>query len=438
MARIRVDTDLLFKNAEAIHLREEHLRKNEETLLHKILGVRSDYAGLTSDSRRDAYAVQETIRSIHQSLGVKADSLAALANAFRTVDDEAVSALLAMRGEDWFLRTFFAAPAGPEIDGFEPYFLSQTRMLLTDWVPVYVQGPRGLTQTGTWHTGRIVRGVVGTWKDPKTGKEYFVADAGGGEFVFFPQNKNSAAVDLSVIPDREGAFADGQRIHPSGLPAPFGTDGRNPEWYLPGDPWQNLILGRMTIIGIGNASFPLIPHHNLCGELSVLLAVGETDLEAGLSRFAKLRGLGYWNLDGTKTEYTGTQVLQNVGHTTSAYDVRRLFEEFGWEARISNGELPAPDVLAEKIQSGSKFVFLTELDTRTETPSVETGRPAPNPTYGQLVPGAPPQTPGRAAHWVTLTDVFQDGEGGIFGLRRDVQLGYVRENLPAARSTNRR
>jgi hypothetical protein len=414
MTRIRVDTDLLLNNAEAIHHRAENFQKNGEALLIKILGVGGEYADLTARARRDAYAARETIRSIYNTLEIKSEGLAALARAFRSIDDETISTLIALRGEGWFLQTFFPSPLLPDFAGFEPCFIPQTWILLSDWVPVYVKGPHGLTQTGTFHTGKILDRVVGTWKDPATGIEYLVVDLGGGRFACIPRQKKSARIDPAKIPNRDGVYADGQRVPGPDLPLPFKKDGLNPDWFTPGDPWQYLILGRMKITGLGSAAFPMTPHSNLCGELSVLLAVGEADLEAGLSRFAKLRGLGFWNLDGSKTEYSGTQVLQNTGHTTSAYDLRRLFEDYGWEARISHAELPAPDALAEKIRSGGKIVFLTELDTLKEITSPSTGKPIPNPKYGQLIPGAPPATPGRAAHWVTMTDVFQDGEGKIF------------------------
>jgi hypothetical protein len=414
MSRIRVDTDLLLKNAGDLHNCDENFKKNADTLVSKLLCIGGEYPNLISDAHKDAFTAQETLQSIQSRLSIKADSLVALARAFQSIDDETIAALIAARGEGWFLQTFFVSPLYPDVDGFDPYYLPKTLMFRMDWVPVFVPGPHGLTQIDTYHTGCIVKNVVGTWTDPKTGIIYFVADLGGGSFAYIPQSKKSTEIDLSKIPDLEGVFTDGQRIPDSDLPPPFGTDGRKPEWFKPGDPWQNLILGKMNISGLGSTAFPLIPHANLCGELSVLAAVGETDLESGLSRFAHLRGLGYWNLDGTKTEYTGTQVLQNVGHTTSAYDLKRLFEEYGREARISTAVMPAPDELADKLRSGSNFVFLTELDTRKEIPSPTTGKPMPNPTYGQLVPGASPETPGRAAHWVTVTDIFQDGKGDIF------------------------
>ncbi|MGB7540021.1 MAG: hypothetical protein WBM17_15885 [Anaerolineales bacterium] len=414
MTRIRVDTDLLLTSAEAIHLRVENFQKNGEALLNKILGVGGEFADLTAQARRDVFAARETIRSVQNPLEIKAEGLAALARAFRSIDDETVSTLLALRGEGWFLQTFFPPPLLPDYAGFEPYFIPQSWILLSDWVPVYVKGPHGLTQTDTFHTGKILDHVVGTWTDPATGIEYLVADLGGGRFACIPRQKKSARIDPAKIPNRDGVWADGQRVPGPDLPLPFNKDGLNPDWHTAGDPWQNLILGRMKITGLGGAAFPMTAHGNLCGELSVLMAVGETDLEVGLSRFAKLRELGFWNLDGSKTEYSGTQVLQNTGHTTSAYDLRRLFEEYGWDARISNAVPPAPDELAEKIRSGGKFVFLTELDTRREIASPSTGELLPNPKYGQLVPGAAPATPGRAAHWVTVTDVFQDADGKIF------------------------
>jgi hypothetical protein len=412
MPRIRVDTDLLFQNAEILHDGSGKFLNLEIHLPEKIQSVGGAFIRLSADARSDAYAVQDLIRSVRQRLEVKADSLAALARAFRSVDDETITALLALRGEDWLLQTFSTPPFQPEIDGFEPYDPPQTRMILSDWVPVYIQGRNGLTQVDTYNTGRILDTIVGMWTDPRTGRKYYVVEA-DGKSLYIPESKNSGQVDLFKIPDREGGFPDGQQVTDANLPKPYGTDGRDPDWYTPGDPWQNLILGNMAIHGIGGAKFGLIPHHNLCGELSVFYCVGETDLEAGFSRFAKLRGLGYWNPDGSKTEYTGTQVLQNPNHATSAYDLRRLFEEYGWAARISDGVLPPPDDLAQKIASGEKLVFLTELDVNPKIYSAAAGTLVPNPTYGQLVAGGPPQTPGRAAHWVSVTGVFQNGDGGI-------------------------
>jgi hypothetical protein len=414
MARIEVDTDLLLKNADTLHAAGDRFRRNADTLLAKILGLGGGEAELQTDLRKDAYETCELILSIQSRLDSKAETLAALAQAFKSIDDQTIATLIALRGEGWFQQTFFPSGPQPDLDGYDPYYLPQMRMLLVDWVPVYGMGPNGLFQIDTYQTGRIIGRVVGEWTDPKTGKSYFVVDLGGGKFGFLPKEKKSVQLDLSKIPDRDGVFSDGQKIPNPDLPPPYGSDTRNPDWYVPGDPWQDLILGKMNIAGLGGARFPLIPHANLCGELSVLFCTGETDLEAGLSKFAQLKGLGYWNFDGTKTEYTGTQVLQNVGHTTSSYDLKRFFEAYGYTAAISNSVMPSPEELAEKLQSGHKLVFLTELDTRKEIPSPITGLSVPNPTYGQLVPGAPPSTLGRAAHWVTVTDVFQDGGGNIF------------------------
>ena len=128
MTRILVDTDLLLNNAEAIHLHAENFQKNGEALLGKILwpGDRTPI----SPRRRGAMPTpsQEILRSMQNTLTLKADGLAALARAFRSIDDETISTLLAMRGEGWFLQTFFPAPVLPDIAGFEPYFLPQSRI----------------------------------------------------------------------------------------------------------------------------------------------------------------------------------------------------------------------------------------------------------------------------------------------------------------------
>jgi hypothetical protein len=411
MSRIRVDTDLLFKNAETIHDSSADFLNLESQLPASIQSIGGGCPALAADARKDACAAQDLIRSIRRRLEAKADTLAALGRAFRSVDDEAITALIALRGEGWLRQTFFTPPFSPDIEGFEPEYLPQTRMLRTDWVPVFVQGRNGLTQVDTFHTGKIADNVIGLWTDPKTGKKYYIFER-EGIFYYLPESKSGNRIDGLKIPDRGGLFPDGAPLN-AVLPHPFGPDDRDPAWYAAGDPWQNLILGKMDIRGIGGAAFDLVPHHNLCGELSVFFCVGEPDLPAGFSRFAQMRNLGYWNPDGSKTEYTGTQVLQDPDHATSAYDLRRLFEDYGWQAEISNGALPPPDELAEKISSGERLVFLTELDVLPEKYSAVENAMTPNPAYGQLVAGAPPQTPGRAAHWVTVTDVFQDGDGGI-------------------------
>ena len=413
MARITVDTDLLLKKAEEIHALDESLRNNADNLLAAILSVVGRYPDLIADAQKDALAAREVIQTLRSRLSQEAEALLALAKAYQSIDDEAIETLLRMRGEEGFLRTFFPIPIRPEIEGFEPYYVPQTRMVRTDWAPVYALGPRQLTQTDTYHTGRIAGNVIGTWVNPKTKKKYCVLDMGGGKFAFVPDGKLSPPIDLSKIPNREDVFTEGQRGPISTLWNPQAADGRQGEWRAAGDPWQNLIIGNMRVTGLRGATFPATPHANLCGELSVFFAVGETDLEAGLSRFAQLKGLGFWNIPGKKTEYNGTQVLQNVTHATSAYDLKRLFEEYRWKSKIQSGVVPMPDELAEKLRSGKKMISLTELDTRTKIHSKESGEWIDNPAYGQLVPGAQAHAAGRAAHWVTVTDVFQDKRGTI-------------------------
>ncbi len=413
MTGSKTETDLLLKQAADIHALDENFRKSADTLLKKILSAGGENSNLTAESRKDAISAGETIRTLQTRLGREADFLAALAKARQSLDDEAIEEFLRMRGEEEFVRTFFPTPMLPQIAGFEPFYLSQTRMVRSDWAQVYVQGSRQLTQTDTYHTGRIVANVIGMWVNPKSKKSYCVLDMGGGKFAYVPDGKFGPPIDVSKIPDREELSGDGRRGPVSDLWNPPEAGERKGEWRRPGDPWQNFIVGNMRVTGLRGAAFPATPHANLCGELSVFFAVGETDLEAGLTKFAQMKGFGYWSINGKKTEYTGTQVLQNVNHATSSYDLRRLFEEYGWKARIQNGVMPMPDDLAEKLRSGGKTVFLVELDTRTKAHSKQTGQWIDNPTCGQLVAGASAPAAGRAAHWVSVTDVFQDKRGTI-------------------------
>jgi hypothetical protein len=413
MAHKKPDIDFLRKQAERIHALDENLRASADSLLQKIPGTGGTDPDPAPDVRTDAAAAGEMIQTHSARLGRAADLLAALAQAYASLDDEAIEAFLRTRGEDEFIRTFFPAPTHPQIVGIEPFFLPQIRMVQSDWAQVYIQGPRQLTQTDTYHTGRIIGNVIGRWVNPKSKKVYSVFDPGDGVFAFIPEGKLSPPVDVSTIPNREEVFAEGQRGPLSDLWKPPAAEERKGEWHAPGDPWQNFILGNMRITGLRGAVFPATPHANLCGELSVFFSVGETDLESGLTRFAQLTGLGYWNIDGKKTEYTGTQVLQNAGHATSSYDIQRLFAEYGWTGRIHNGVMPMPDELAENLRSGKKIIFLTELDTRTKAHAKEDGAWIDNPDYGRLVPGTKTPAAGLAAHWAAVTGVFQDRHGEI-------------------------
>ena len=123
--------------------------------------------------------------------------------------------------------------------------------------------------------------------------------------------------------------------------------------------------------------------------------------------------------------YTGTQVLQDGSHTTSSDDLVKLFKAHDWKAEVKNGIPPSPSELAEKIKSGDKLIFLAELDTQGLIPPQDGGKWIPNPTYGQLVPGKPPDYPyKRAAHWVTITDVFQDSGGNAYVEVFNTYSGY--------------
>ena len=412
MTGATTDAELLLSQAGRIHELAGRIGSAADQLTRTVAATPGADSKLATEARTDAFSAGESIRSLQMQLAHNADLLAALAQAGRSLDTPAVEEFLRTEGEDELIRKYFPAPADPHLDGFKPFYLAQTRMVRWDWAQVYAQGPRQLTQIDTYHAGRVVPDVIGLWTHPRSNKKYHAVRTGGETFVFIPEGKLGPPIDASKIPFRDGLYEDGRRGPVSDL---WKTPAGNPkgEWRRPGDPWQNFIIGNMRVAGPRGAVFPATPHANLCGELSVFFAVGETDLESGLTKFAQLRGLGYWNLNGKKTEYTGAQVLQNVNHGSSPYDLRRLFEAYGFAGEIRSGVIPLPDELAEKLRAGRKFVLLAELDTRTKAHSKTTGAWVDNPTYGQLIPGASAPAAGRTAHWVTVTDVIRDRRGGI-------------------------
>jgi hypothetical protein len=408
MSGRQADPDRLRNPAEKIHEIGETFRISADDLSGS-LQQSSD----TADPSADIQSVVGAVRETAAQLSHHANLLAALAAAYLSLDDEAIESFLQRRGEEAFIRRFLPAASYPQIDELEPYFLPRLRMVQSEWTPVYVLDSQRLRQTNTFHTGRILRNAIGTWSNPETQTAYCVALVDDGTTLYLPEGTLSPPIDAARIPNREGVWDEGQRGPVSDPWQSAMEDGAEANWRNPGDPWQYFILGRMSITGLRGAVFPSVPHANLCGELSVLSAVGEKDLVAGFSRFAQLTGLGYWNIDGGKTEYSGTQVLQNVGHTTSSYDLKRLFEAYGWACRIHGGTMPLPDEWAEFLRSGGKVVFLTELDARKKAHSSKDGAWIDNPEYGRLVSGAQPHAAGLAAHWVSVVDVFQDGRGSI-------------------------
>jgi hypothetical protein len=413
MRKIRVDPDLLSHRADEINQASGEILRAGESLLTgiaQVLGA-SRFADLRTSARNDASAARDVLDRLQRDLSGNSEKLAALSRAFQSADDETIRFLNGMTDSSGRMQVFFGAQPFPNSDGFEPYDLPQTAMAVSNWAVMYAYGVKTILHT--FRNGELVGNIIGTWTDPKTGKKYYVVDLGNGQYGYIPADRLSAPIDHSKIFTREGVFSNGEKDPCQDFPAPLGSDSWMPNWRKAGDPWQDLQLGYMQIQGLRNAKFGTTAHANLCGEFSVMYSVGETDVEAGLSRFAQLTGLGYWDEQGKKVEYTGTQVLQNPNHATSAYDLTRFLQAYGYQSKSSSGILPTPDTLASQLQAGHKFIFLTELDTLKEIPSKETGEMVPNPTYGQLVPGAPPTAWGRAAHWVAVTDVFQDGTGGF-------------------------
>jgi hypothetical protein len=413
MTRIRVDPSLLSQQSNEIErTADEVARAAGELSAQAERDIRgSSFPEFRVSARSDAALARELMDQIRRDLSGHSVKLAALSRAFQSADDETIILLNAMTGLHRLEPNRFGPQSFPDIDGLEPYDLPQTEMAITNWAVMYDSGLKTILHT--YRIGELIGNIVGSWTDAQTGRKYSVVDLGNGKFGYIPADRLSGPIDFSKIPFREGFFYNGETDSLGELPAPMGADRWKSDWRRAGDPWQNLILGFMHIVGIDNAVFRKTAHANLCGEMCVMYSVGETDIENGLSVFAQLTGLGYWDESGKKVEYTGTHVLQNPNHPTSAYDLTRYFQAYGYQSGSSGGVLPTPEKMADQLASGHKFIFLTELDTLKEIPSKETGALIANPTYGQLVPGAPKNTPGRAAHWVALTDVFQDANGDV-------------------------
>jgi hypothetical protein len=413
MPRIRVNPDVLSQKADEIdQVTGEFIRAGNDLLSEVIRDISgSPSADLRASARSDALAAQDFIDQFHRDLSGKSEKLSVLSRAFQSIDAETIRLLNGMMDESRLAPTFFGWQRYPDIEGFEPYDLPQTAMAISNWAVMCDKDLK--TFLHTYRTGELVGNIIGSWTDPKKDKKYYVVDLGNGQYGYIPADRISAPIDLSNIPAREGVFSNGQQDPCQDIPAPLGAVRWMPGWHRAGDPWQNLMLGFMHILGIHNAIFGTTAHANLCGELCVMYSVGETDIEAGLSIFAQLKGLGYWDEEGEKIEYTGTQVLQNPNHATSAFDLTRFFKAYGWTSGSSAGVLPTPEEITNQLLSGHQYIFLTELDTRKIIPSKETGNLTANPTYGQVVSGAPPGMAGRAAHWVAVTGVFQDRNGQI-------------------------
>lgn len=415
MTKIRVDPDLLSKKSVEIHQAAGDLIHAGNGLLNEVMRNTGGgpYADLQSSARGDVFAARDLMNGLQRDLAGHADKLVALSRAFRSIDDEAISFLTGILGEGRLMQAFFGPPQYPDIEAFEPYDVPQTRIALTDWVPVFVMGPKGLTprivtdpdgksQAEIYKSGHVVGDIVGTWADPKTGKKYYVVDLGGGEFGYIPvkgplgNDLLGDPVDLSKIPYREGQYSDGMIVEDSSLPPPWGRqswpqDWIDGQWWM-GGPQQNLLLGCMGL-EVRDKTGKLVhflksPHSNLCGELSVLASIGMTDVRGGLSIFGNI-----------KTYSTnGIFILQHPNQGTTKENLVDFYHALGWEAtgKPEKGQpsvMPSPDDLAAGLAAGHKYVFGVQLDLQTHKLT---------------------NSGDNVGHWVALTDVFQDDDGQVW------------------------
>jgi hypothetical protein len=379
---IRVDTDQLKAEADELRALADSLNRAGETLQTRVAAAGGD-AGLRASARGDALAAGERIQTLRRQLADQADRLASIARAFESVDDQTVAVLARALDGLRPIRAIPDVPPLPEEPGFEPYSQPETRMVAFGSITVFVGDPDHPTKRIWKKCGQFIRGILGVYTQPGTGKKYYVAflgcdDTGKPIYGYMPFYINlSGPVDLSTIPLRKGEFSDGEAGDCTGFPEPWGK-GRWPpdwianEWWL-GGPLQDLNLKKMGLKGMLDAW-----NKNLCGELSVLETLGIADIPFGLEQFA---GMG-----------TRSKNILSKDKPILGTDLIAFFLSFGYAAAQKTGPMPTPSDLAHGLAAGGKYIFLTDLDTTT----------------GKLSSG------GHASHWVALQGVFQNEDGNFF------------------------
>ncbi|MGD0173128.1 MAG: hypothetical protein ABSC61_01645 [Anaerolineales bacterium] len=336
--RIRVDPDLLEKLADELHQLTGVLNLAGDNLLNEIMrrSGNTEYPDLQSSARGDAFASRDLISGIQRDLSGEADRLRLLSRAFRAIDDEAITFLTCQLGEQWLGQTFGRPQSHPDIKGFEPFYVPQTRMALTDWVYAYAQGCYGLARIDIYAAGRIIDNIIGSWTDSKTGKKYFIVDQGNGLFMYILMDQLSNLIDLSAIPYREGSYSNGMVVENSSLPPPWGRNSWPQSWidneWWKGGPQQDLRLGKMGLPGRdGKPLAGLLDsaHANLCRELSVIASTGNTDIVGDLSIFANSKEVG-----------NGLAILKEPTMGTTPENLADFYRALGWHADPHQSAVP--------------------------------------------------------------------------------------------------
>ncbi len=379
---IRVDTTLLLAHADELRSLADALDRAGDCLRTQLAAAGGD-ADLRESARNDGGTAGERFQAVRRQLADEADRLAAIARAFESVDGQTVAVLTrAWNG----LRPIQAVPDGPplpEEEGFEPNPQLETRMVAYGSITIFVGDPDHPAKKIWKKCGQFIPDILGVYTQPGTGKKYsvvFLGDDGAGQpiYGYMPFYANlSGPMDLSVLPERKGAFSDGAPGDGSDLPEPWGRGHWPPDWIAQawwlGGPLQDLNLQKMGIPAMADSW-----NKNLCGELSVLESLGVPDIPAGLEKFSRM---------GTRDKN-----ILSKDKATLGTDLAAFFISFGYAAGQKSGPMPTPSELAQGLAAGSKYIFLTDVDTAT----------------GKLSNG------GHASHWVALQDAFQDEAGNFF------------------------
>jgi hypothetical protein len=400
MSKVYVDTDLLREKAQKILEPGEETFTSGELMMEGIQAVCSSYPQLIRDAANDALSVNNDplhgLTPRGNRLVELGKELKQLADRFDAVDRQTIE-WLQQQIMKLMESAFYLISIADYIHSLNPdivlFSAPQTRMVTSGSVSIRVGDPNNPSRRIWVKTGEFIPNIIGTYKDPKTGQEFYVVivdyDKDGNPILgYLPITDNiSQPLSSMDIPLRQGPFADGQEGDPNDCTYPWGQ-GTWPQLWIDerwweGGPAQDFILGDCMKegepYGMGFTGFRCSPNHNLCGELCKMESVGATDIRGELEKFMN-------------KVPSGESILKKDGLTGQA-EIIAFFKVNGYSAVAGVGAMPTPSELAQGLADGKKYMFATDLDTKTGKLST-TGEHAP--------------------HWVTVKAVFQDEKGDYF------------------------
>jgi hypothetical protein len=162
----------------------------------------------------------------------------------------------------------------------------------------------------------------------------------------------------------------------------------------------------------GGRGYPYA-HYNLCGEIVVMVSVGETDLERGLRKFDEIttyQCAEYNEKSGkcVKSYKKGSQILQDRNQGTSGYTLTRFYDAYGWDSAYKTGELD-PGEMADLLREDKDVLALVNINTGEFPLDKEV-------SYGEVISLEKTLEvhSGEAAHWVKIQDVIEMPNGETY------------------------